>query len=84
MTTWRYLSGVFYSIYVFTESAPAWVRDLLFANPATVYIELVRVSLMTSHSAPGFLWWYAAAWGVGALLVGFFVFYRAEESYARG
>ena len=22
MTTWRYLSGVFYSIYVFTESAP--------------------------------------------------------------
>ena len=42
MTTWRYLSGVFYSIYVFTETAPAWVRDLLFANPATVYIELVR------------------------------------------
>jgi hypothetical protein len=39
---------------------------------------------MTSHSAPGFLWWYAAAWGVGTLLVGFFVFYRAEESYARG
>lgn len=84
MTTWRYLSGVFYSIYVFTETAPSWVRDLLFANPATVYIELVRVSLMTSHSAPGFLWWYAAAWGFGTLLIGFFVFYRAEESYARG
>ena len=26
----------------------------------------------------------AAAWGVGTLLVGFVVFYRAEESYARG
>jgi len=84
MTTWRYFSGVFYSIYVFTESSPEWVRDLLFANPATVYIELVRVSLMASHSAPGFLWAYALAWALGMLLVGFVVFYRAEESYARG
>jgi teichoic acid transport system permease protein len=84
MTSWRYVSGVFYSIYVFTESAPAWVRDLLFANPATVYIELVRVSLMTSHSAPASLWWYAAAWGIGTLVVGFVVFHRGEESYARG
>ena len=84
MNTWRYFSGVFYSIDVFTADPPEWVRDVLYANPATVYIELVRDSLMTSHSAPGFLWRYAAAWGVGTLLVGFVVFYRAEESYARG
>lgn len=84
MTTWRYLSGVFYSIYVFTEDLEPWVRAALFANPATVYIELVRICLMSSHTAPSYLWWYAAGWAVVSLVVGFVVFYRAEESYARG
>lgn len=84
MTVWRYISGVFYSIYVFTEGMEQWVRTLLYANPATVYIELMRDALMTSHQAPGFLWWYAAGWAVGSLVVGFLVFYRAEEAYGRG
>jgi teichoic acid transport system permease protein len=84
MHTWRYLSGVFYSIAVFTKGSPPWVRELMYANPATTYIELMRDVLMTSHLAPRILWAYALAWGVGVLLVGFFVFFRAEESYARG
>ncbi len=84
MQTWRYFSGVFYSIAVFTQGKPDWVREVMYANPATTYIELMRDAMMTSHSAPGVLWLYALAWGVGMLLVGFWVFYRAEESYARG
>jgi teichoic acid transport system permease protein len=84
MTVWRYVSGVFYSILVFTEDLDSWVRTLLLANPATVYIELMRDSMMTSHPAPGFLWWYAAAWAVVSLVVGFVIFYRAEEAYGRG
>jgi teichoic acid transport system permease protein len=82
--TWRYLSGVFYSIEVMTADLESWVRDLLYANPATTYIELVRDAVMTSHTAPTFLWWYAAFWGVFTLLVGFWFFFRGEESYARG
>lgn len=84
MQTWRYLSGVFYSITVMTATLDPWVRTLLYANPATTYIELVRDALMTTHSAPIFLWWYAAGWGLFTLLIGFWVFYRGEESYARG
>lgn len=84
MTTWRYVSGVFYSIYVFTEDLDAWVRHALLANPATVYIELVRGSLMQSHPVPGYLWAYAVGWATLSLLLGFTIFYRAEESYARG
>ena len=50
----------------------------------TEYIELMRGCLMASYSTPGYLWAYAAGWGVGTLVVGFVVFYRAEESYSRG
>lgn len=84
MQTWRYVSGVFYSIAVMTADMEPWVRTLMYANPATAYIELVRDALMTTHAAPAFLWWYAAGWGVFSLLFGFWVFYRGEESYARG
>jgi teichoic acid transport system permease protein len=84
MQTWRYLSGVFYSIAVFTADLDQWVRLALYANPATVYIELVRDAVMTTHSAPLWLWWYAGFWGVATVIVGFFIFYRGEESYARG
>ncbi|MGB8022223.1 MAG: ABC transporter permease [Candidatus Nanopelagicales bacterium] len=84
MHTWRYFSGVFYSIEVFTEGHAEWVRTVMYANPATTYIELMRDCLMESHDAPGILWAYGLGWGVVMLVVGFFVFYRAEESYARG
>jgi teichoic acid transport system permease protein len=82
--TWRYLSGVFYSIAVMTADMSDWVRHVLYANPATTYIELIRDAMMTSHKAPTFLWWYAGFWGIFTLLVGFWFFYRGEESYARG
>jgi dipeptide/tripeptide permease len=39
---------------------------------------------MTSYSAPGYLWWYAAGWAAAGMLIGFTVFYRAEASYSRG
>jgi teichoic acid transport system permease protein len=44
----------------------------------------MRDALMTSYGAPGWLWWLAAGWAVVALVAGFVVFYRAEESYSRG
>jgi teichoic acid transport system permease protein len=82
--TWRYLSGVMFSIPVFTADLAPWVQQALYLNPMTAYIELMRDALMTSYSAPSYLWWYALGWAVVTLLVGFVVFYRAEESYSRG
>ncbi len=84
MQTWRYFSGVFYSIAVFTEHHASWVREVMYINPAATFMELMRDNLMTSHEAPGKLFAYAAVWAVGMFVVGFLVFYRAEESYARG
>jgi teichoic acid transport system permease protein len=82
--TWRYLSGVMFSIPVFTADLAPWVERVLYLNPLTEYIELMRNALMTSYDAPGYLWWGAVGWALVSLLVGFVAFYRAEESYSRG
>ncbi|REF37500.1 ABC transporter permease [Thermasporomyces composti] len=80
--TWLYLSGVLYSIP--DRLAPGPLRDLMLANPAAVYIELVRDGLMATHDTPTNTWYLAVAWAVAALLGGFVFFWAAEERYGRG
>lgn len=85
LRTWLYLSGVFYNInsQTFTKDKPI-LGDILYANPATVYIELARGSLLhTAHLQPH-AWAWALFWGVGAAVVGFLFFWRGEHSYGRG
>lgn len=84
MHTWRYLSGVMFSIPVFAGDLAPWVEKVLYLNPMTQYIELMRDALLTSYATPLVLWPLALVWAVTMLVVGFLVFYRAEESYARG
>ena len=84
MHTWRYLSGVMFSIPVLTADLEPWVEKVLYLNPMTEYIQLMRGCLMTSQDTPGYLWGFAAMWAVVSLVLGFVVFYRAEESYSRG
>lgn len=82
--TWRYLSGVMFSIPVFTADLAPWVETVLYLNPLTEYIELMRHALLTGYPAPPILWVFATGWAVVSLVAGFVVFYRAEESYSRG
>ncbi len=84
MQTWRYLSGVMFSIPVFTADLAPWVEKVMYLNPMTEYIELMRGCLLVDYSTPQYLWAFAAGWAVIFLVVGFLVFYRAEESYSRG
>ena len=84
LRTWLYVSGVFYSIRTFAESSPEWVRVALDANPAAVYIELIRDVLLDSHHAASSAWPYAIGWAFVSLLGGFFYFYRGEVTYGRG
>ena len=80
--TWLYLSGVLYSIPEKTSPGP--LRDLMMANPAAVYIELVRDGLMDSHTAPSYAWYLAIGWAVVAFCLGFWFFWAAEVKYGRG
>jgi teichoic acid transport system permease protein len=84
MQTWRYLSGVMFSIPVFTSDLDPWVEKVLYLNPMTEYIELMRFCLLEGYEIPASLWAFSAGWAVVTLVVGFVVFYRAEESYSRG
>ncbi|MCU0264239.1 MAG: ABC transporter permease [Candidatus Nanopelagicales bacterium] len=84
MQTWRYLSGVMFSIPIFTADLEPWVETVLYLNPMTEYIELMRACLLQGYEIPVFLWAFAAGWALVTLVVGFVVFYRAEESYSRG
>jgi teichoic acid transport system permease protein len=73
MRTWLYVSGVIYSVQQFVAAHSAhygWATTLLQANPAAIYITLVRNSLLTSQRASAFgarPYSYARclAWGQG-------------------
>ena len=86
LRTWLYLSGIFYSITVFTRGKPHWVRVVLELNPGALYPELVRHALLVhpgSRLTPH-VWAAATGWAVFAIVVGLVYFWLGEETYGRG
>ena len=79
--TWRYVSGVFFSITVFTATFADWVSTGLVLNPGAVYIDLVRDSLMTSQTNEPIIWIMGVFWALLFFLVGLIYFYRGERKY---
>ncbi|MFE6828996.1 ABC transporter permease [Streptomyces sp. NPDC057690] len=90
LRTWMYISGVMWSIDNLLEKhqgMPTWVADLLRANPAAVYIDLMRFALIDSFHAsqlPPHVWLVATGWALLAGVGGFIYFWKAEETYGRG
>ncbi|SEM73066.1 ABC transporter permease [Streptacidiphilus jiangxiensis] len=85
--TWMYLSGVFWSVSSVAAKLPHVAGALIQANPALIYIELMRYSLMDSvpaSSLPHHVWIMAVAWAVVGGLGGYVFFWKAEEEYGRG
>ena len=80
---WLYFSGVLYDPKRFVEEgSPALA--ILEANPAYVYINLVRTAVLENTVPPATEWIEAAAWGVGLLVLGFLYFRAREHEYGRG
>lgn len=89
LRTWMYSSGVMWSIdqMLSTDHLPLWVSTMLKLNPAAVYIDLMRFSLIdsfTAHSLPHHVWPIAIGWALLAGVGGFIYFWKAEEEYGRG
>ncbi|MFJ3673444.1 ABC transporter permease [Streptomyces sp. NPDC090106] len=90
LRTWMYVSGVMWSIDNLLSKhndLPSWVGPVLQANPAAVYIDLMRFALIDSFHAsqlPPHVWAIAAGWALLAGIGGFIYFWKAEETYGRG
>ncbi|MFI8963679.1 ABC transporter permease [Streptomyces sp. NPDC053493] len=89
LRTWMYASGVMWSIAHVTQGRdlPEAVTVLLRANPAAVYIDLLRFALVESFTGtqlPPHVWALAAGWAALAFAGGFIWFWKAEETYGRG
>lgn len=77
-----YFSGVFFSISSYAGSGI--LGSVLAYQPIALYIELARTCLMVESQPSLGLWLGGIGWAVGALVVGFLFFWRAEEKYGRG
>ncbi|WP_328535678.1 ABC transporter permease [Streptomyces sp. NBC_00344] len=87
MRTWMYSSGVMFSITVMLAGKPSWIANVLQYNPAAVYMDLVRYSLIDGYgpaNLPAHVWFAALFWAVFMGAVGFVYFWKAEERYGRG
>ncbi|MFJ9410760.1 ABC transporter permease [Streptomyces sp. NPDC101393] len=89
MRTWMYASGVMFSMDVILKGKdiPGWVEVALNANPAAVFIDLMRFALIDSFThdkLPPHIWPLAGGWALLMGVVGFVYFWKAEERYGRG
>ena len=87
--TWMYASGVMFSLpYMLGKrNAPGWLIDTLMANPAAVYMDLMRYAFIhdyTGRDLPSHVWALALGWAVVIGVGGFVFFWKAEERYGRG
>jgi len=78
---WMYVSGVMYSVQVFTRGQPGWVSRVMTLNPAYVYLQLGRHALLVGSPATAGNWLVAVAWAVGTLVMSYLYFWRGEEEY---
>ncbi|MCE7081075.1 ABC transporter permease [Streptomyces sp. ST2-7A] len=90
LRTWMYASGVMFPLqYMVSRNVPGpdWIADVLMANPAAVYMELMRFALIDGphHQslAPHF-WFLSVGWALLFGIGGFVYFWKAEERYGRG
>ncbi|UED87658.1 ABC transporter permease [Streptomyces profundus] len=88
LRTWMYASGVMFPLGYMVERAdgPAWLGDVLEANPAAVYMDLMRDALIDGLYDDSMLatWLFAVGWALVVGIGGFLYFWKAEERYGRG
>lgn len=79
---WFYVSAVLYSLDRLERALGGTVRSVAEANPAYVYIQLVRGLTMADIDAEPHLWAYGASWALLSMLLGLRFFRARETRYA--
>ncbi len=78
---WFYGSGIFFSVDRFVKYPT--VVELMNANPGYQFLAMSRQTLVYATWPQLTEWLYLAGWGIGALVIGFVIFWSHEESYGR-
>ncbi|MFI2485271.1 ABC transporter permease [Promicromonospora kroppenstedtii] len=81
MRVWLYASAVFFSFDNLIDDPVQ--RMWLEANPMFIVLDIVRDCVLYATTPDPMRWVWLGGWSVGLLVVGFVVFWRAEESYGR-
>ncbi|MCO1339054.1 hypothetical protein BJH93_09150 [Kocuria polaris] len=81
MRIWMYSSAVFYTFDRFSNN-PELVA-VLELNPLYQILTMLRDVLLYAQTPSWEHWGTLIAWAVGAYVIGFIVFWTAEETYAR-
>lgn len=76
---WFYVSGVFFSVDRFQNQL--LVSLAMQANPAYVFLTIVRDLMIYNRMPSALQWIYLTVWSVGMWLVGAVVFWLREEKY---
>ncbi|QPP05613.1 ABC transporter permease [Streptomyces bathyalis] len=90
LRTWMYGSGVMFPLQPMLRDragAQPWLVDLIQANPAAVYMDLMRFSFIDGYTPadlPPHVWALALGWGLLIGVGGFVFFWKSEERYGRG
>ena len=81
MRVWLFMSAVFYSFdrFVTDPDLLVWLE----ANPMFIVLDIVRDCVLYATTPDLMRWVWLGAWALGTLLIGFVVFWQAEESYGR-
>ncbi len=77
----RYVSGVFFLISA--QVSNVWLHAVLEYQPVALYLTLVRSCILGEFAPELSYWLWGAGWAVAAAVIGFVVFWRAEDRYGR-
>jgi teichoic acid transport system permease protein len=77
-----YTSGIFFSMERVLGAYPTLLKLMDF-NPVYAFISTARGALVEGYSMSLNLWAVCASWAFGALIVGVWFFWKAEERYGR-
>lgn len=78
---WLYFSGVFYAPTRFEHHHVLYT--IFHLNPGYAYLALVRDMVLYNRISPFQVWAVAVGWAVPVALIGLYLFWHAEETYAR-
>lgn len=82
MVAWTYLTPIFWDLSLLVNAnAGPLTLGVITANPMYAYLEIMRSALVYGQNPTSFMLISAAAWAVGACLVGMLVFKKTEHKF---